>query len=189
LCYNILMARMNIPKRPEQPEATPPAAGEGEVTPADYLKAVRSRLKDGKQKVAFELLQQAAVQFPEDPFILSYYGCLLAVVERKYRTGIETCRKAIALLKKQATFGEEMLYPGFYLNLGRAYLAASKKDDAILAFKKGLQFDHDNSDLLKELRALGVRKPPPVPFLGRTNPINKYIGKLLRATKTKGPSA
>jgi tetratricopeptide (TPR) repeat protein len=179
------MTQNNIPKKSGQPEAPLLKDSEGEVTPADYLKAVKSRLKVGKQKVAFELLQQAAIQFPEDPFILSYYGCLLSVVERKYRTGIETCRKAIALLKKQATFGEEMLYPGFYLNLGRAYLAASKKDDAILAFKKGLQFDNGNGDLLKELRSLGVRKPPPVPFLDRTNPINKYIGKLLRAPKKK----
>lgn len=156
-----------------------------EITPADYLKAVKSRLKSGHQKIAFELLQQAAIQFPEDPFILSYYGCLLAIVDKKYRSGVETCRKAIALLKRQATFGEEMLYPAFYLNLGRAYLAAGRKSDALSAFKKGLQFDNGNNDLLKEMRALGMRKQPPVPFLDRTNPINKYIGKLLRVSEKK----
>jgi tetratricopeptide (TPR) repeat protein len=156
-----------------------------DITPGDYLRAVKSRLKSGNQKVAFELLQQAAIQFPEDPFILSYYGCLLAIVEKKYRSGVEICRKAIALLKRESTFGEEMLYPAFYLNLGRAYLAAGKKTDALSAFNKGLQFDNSNNDLLKEVRALGMRKQPPVPFLGRMNPINKYIGKLLRAKEKK----
>jgi hypothetical protein len=29
------------------------------------------------------------------------------------------------------------------------------------------------------MQKLGVRKKPPVPFLDRSNPINKYIGKLL----------
>jgi len=157
----------------------------GEITAADYLRAVKSRLKSGNQKVAFELLQQAAIQFPNDPFILTYYGCLLAIVDKKYRSGVETCRKAIALLKKASTFGEEMLYPVFYLNLGRAYLAAGKKDDAISAFKKGLQFDSRSGELVKELRALGIRKPPPVPFLDRTNLINKYIGKLLHVAGKK----
>jgi tetratricopeptide (TPR) repeat protein len=164
---------------------TAPGDDVADITPADYLRAVKSRLMSGKQKTAFELLQQATIQFPNDPVILSYYGCLLAIVERKYRGGVETCRKAIVMLKKQASFGEEMLYPVFYLNLGRAYLASGKKNDAISAFKKGLQFDNSNNDLLKDLRALGVRKQPPVPFLDRTNPINKYIGKLLRTKDTK----
>lgn len=179
------MAQNNAPLNSGQPGPLRTPASEEEVTPADYLKAVKSRLHAGKQKVAFELLQEASIQFPEDPFIMSYYGCLMAVVEKKYRTGVEKCRKAIALLKKQSSFGEEMMYPGFYLNLGRAYLAASKKDEAILAFKKGLQYDQHNGELLKELRSLGVRKPPPVPFLGRSNPINKYIGRLLSKPKTK----
>jgi hypothetical protein len=87
------------------------------------------------------------------------------------------------LLKKAETFGEELLYPVFYLNLGRAYLAASKKADAIDALKKGLKYDNGNSDLLKELRGLGLRKPAPVQFLDRSNPINKYIGLILNAQK------
>jgi hypothetical protein len=78
-----------------------------------------------------------------------------------------------------------VLYPVFYLNLGRAYLAAGKKKDAIDAFRKGLQYDNGNSDLRKELRGLGMRKKPPVPFLDRSNPINKYIGMILQKAKNE----
>ncbi|MEJ2695808.1 MAG: tetratricopeptide repeat protein, partial [Candidatus Sulfobium sp.] len=76
-------------------------------------------------------------------------------------------------------FGSDFFYPLFYLNLGRAYLEANKKRDAITAFEKGLLNDPENHDLLSELRKLGTRRKAPVPFIKRSNPINKYIGMLL----------
>jgi tetratricopeptide (TPR) repeat protein len=154
-----------------------------EVTPADYLRLVKAHLRNGKQKDAFRVLQQGSVMYPDDPVILSYYGCLQALVDKKHRSGVDTCKKAIILLKKKRSSGEEVLYPIFYLNLGRAYIAAGKKKDAIDAFEKGLQYDYGNSDLKKELRGLGTRKKPLVPFLDRSNPINKYIGILLHSPK------
>jgi tetratricopeptide (TPR) repeat protein len=148
--------------------------------PGDYLRAVKAHLQRGKQKEAFSLLQQAAFQYPDDPFILSYYGCLQALVDKKYRSGVEKCKLALSMIKKQSSFGEDMLYPVFYLNLGRAYLAAGKKKDALDTFGKGLNHDSGNRDILAELRSLGSRKKAPVPFLDRSNPINKYIGLILR---------
>jgi len=158
---------------------------EPEVKPGEYLRAVKTHLRNGKQKDAYVVLQQAAVQFPNDPVILSYLGCFQSVVDKKYRTGVDTCKKAIALFKKQDSLEKEVLYPLFYLNLGRAYVAAGKKKDAIEVFTTGMKFDNGNSDLLRELRGLGARKNPPVPFLDRSNPINKYIGMILHATSTE----
>lgn len=174
-------------KKPENSGAPAPSDMADEARPADYLRAVKAHLRNSRQKDAFRLLQQAAVRFPDDPVVLSYYGCMQAVVDKKYRSGVETCKRAVALLRKAETFGEETLYPVFYLNLGRAYLAATKKADALDAFKQGLKYDNGNSDLLKELRGFGIRKPAPVQFLDRSNPINKYIGMLLNAPK-KGPA-
>lgn len=153
------------------------------VKPGDYLRAVKAHLRKGNQQAAFALLQQAALQHPDDPFILSYYGCLLAIVDRKYRSGVDTCKQALVLLKRQSSFGEEMLFPVFYLNLGRAYIAAGKKKDALVELNRGLKYDNRNSEILQELRALGMRKQAPVPFLDRSNPINKYIGLILHATR------
>ena len=160
-------------------EPMPPDDPDG-IKPGDYLRAVKAHLRKGNQKAAFTLLQQASIQYPDDPFILSYYGCLQALVDKKYRAGVDKCKQALSMIKKESTFGEDMLYPVFYLNLGRAFLAAGKKNDALDAFKKGLRHDNSNRDILSELRGLGSRKEAPVSFLDRSNPINKYIGLILR---------
>ena len=154
-----------------------------EIKPSEYLRAVKAHLRSGKQKDAFSLLLRASLQFPDEPLILSYYGWLQATVDKKYRSGVESCKRALALFEDKGSSGEHVLYPVFYLNLGKAYLAAGKKKDAINAFNKGLQHDKSNSDLRKELRGLGMRKKPPVSFLDRANPINKYIGMILQKSK------
>ena len=151
--------------------------------PGDYLREVKADLRKGNQKEALGLLQQAALQYPKDPFILSYYGCLQALVDKQYREGIEKCKKALTIIKKESWFGEDMLFPLFYLNLGRAYVAAGKKKDALDAFEKGLKHDNSNPDILMELRGLGPRKKAIVPFLDRSNPINKYVGLILHKVK------
>ena len=154
-----------------------------EIKPSDYLRTVKVHLRSGEQKDAFSLLLRASVQFPDEPLIISYYGCLQAIVDKKYRSGVEACKRAIALFKEKKSSREEVLYPVLYLNLGRAYLAAGKKKDAIDAFHKGLEYDKSNSDLRREFRGLGMRKKPPVPFLDRANPINKYMGLILQKAK------
>jgi tetratricopeptide (TPR) repeat protein len=165
-------------------EPAPPASQEI-VKPGAYLRAVKAHLRKGNQKAAFSLLQRASIQYPEDPVILSYYGCFQAIVDRKYRAGVENCKKALSLLKKESSFGEETLYPVFFLNLGRAYIAAGKKKEALVELTRGLKYDNRNSEILQELRTLGMRKKAPVPFLDRSNPINKYIGLILHTTKKR----
>jgi tetratricopeptide (TPR) repeat protein len=152
----------------------------GIIRPGEYLRQVKAHLRNGSQKEAFSLLQQASVEYPDDPFILSYYGCLQALVDKKYRAGVDKCKQAISLLKRESSFGEDMLYPAFLLNLGRAYVAAGRKKDALDTFEKGLKYDSNNRDIQMELRALGSRKKALLPFLDRSNPINKYIGLILR---------
>lgn len=177
------MKEHNDRKKPEGAGESAPTSPPEEMKPSNYLRAVKVHLRSGKQKEAFSLLLRATLQFPDEPLILSYYGYLQAIVDKKYRSGVEVCKKAIALFKAKKSPGEDVLFPVFYLNLGRSYLAAGKKKDAIDAFHKGLQYDKSNSDLRKELRGMGMRKKPPVPFLDRANPINKYIGMVLQKAK------
>lgn len=157
-----------------------------EIKPAAYLRAMKVHLRNGNPKEAFCLLQQASVRFPQEPPILSFYGCLQALVDKKYRSGVETCKKAIMLLKGKTLAEKEALYPVFYLNLGKAYLAAGKKRDAIVAFQEGLKHDNSHYELTRELRGMGVRKPPAVTFLARSNPINKYMGLFLNKKSETG---
>jgi tetratricopeptide (TPR) repeat protein len=152
-------------------------------TTAEYLEEVKELLKGKNKRSAFRLLSEAVEHHPEDPFILSYYGCLDAIANKNFREGIDACLLAIETLKKKVPFSEDFLFPVFYLNLGRAYIAAGKKQEAMDAFNKGLAVDGQNKDILWEVRKLGVRRVPPVPFLKRSNPINRYIGLMLHALK------
>jgi tetratricopeptide (TPR) repeat protein len=66
-----------------------------------------------------------------------------------------------------------------YLILGRLHVLGGQKKAAIRVFNLGLRAER-NLRLIDELAALGVRRPPPLPFLPRENFINKQLGLLLR---------
>jgi len=181
------MDKRDEPKKQTTNGEIAPCVPVAEVTLRDYVRQVKLHLSRGRQKEAFALLREARVHFPDDPFILSYFGCLQAQVDKRYRSGIEACIKALAAVKQGSSLGEEKLLPLFYLNLGKAYVATGKKKDALETFNKGLKHDIMNRDLQREVQALGRRAAAPVPFLDRSNPINKYVGKILRKqSKTEG---
>ena len=146
---------------------------------SDYFAEAQQLLRRGGGAEALETLRGALAHYPGDPFLLSYYGCLIAVVENNPSEGIRICEESIRTLDTAMPFGTEFFYPVFYLNLGRAYLKGRRKADAIKAFQQGLKHDPDNRDIGGELQKIGSRRKLPVPFLDRSNPINKYIGKLL----------
>ena len=148
-------------------------------TPSNYLKEVKDFLQRRNTKSALELLTYGLKQYPDEPFLLSYYGCLESIVHKNYSYGIDTCKRAIELLNEKMPFGQDFFYPIFYLNLGRAYLSSDDKKRAFEALQKGLSYDKDNKDILWEMTKLGKRKKPVIPYLKRTNPLNKYIGRIL----------
>jgi len=152
-------------------------------TTSDYLEDVKDMLRGKNKRSALRLLNEALERYPDDPFLLSYYGCLEAIANKNYSFGIDTCLVAIENLRKKVPFGEECFYPVFYLNLGRAYLAADRKREALDAFQKGVASDAKDKELNWEIKKLGVRRKPPMPFLNRANPINKYLGMMLHSLK------
>ena len=146
---------------------------------SEYFEDVKQLLRKGSGKEALKTLREALEKFPGDLFFLSYYGCLVAVSENNAKEGIRICKEALAKFKISSAVGSEFFYPIFYLNLGRACLKGGSKTEAVSAFQDGLKHDPENHDLLWEIKKLGKRKQPPVPFLDRGNPVNKYIGKLI----------
>lgn len=151
---------------------------------SDYLEEIKTLLQRKNHMSALKLLSTALDDYPNDPFLLSYYGCLDAILNKNYKQGIDTCLKALEKLKGKIPFGQEFFFPVFYLNLGRTYLAAGNKKEAFDAFYKGLTYDHENKDLLREIKKLGMRRKPVVRFLPRSHPINKYVGMLLHKLKS-----
>jgi tetratricopeptide (TPR) repeat protein len=146
---------------------------------SEYFKEANAMLQAGREVDALTTMQEGVNAYPGDPFLLSYYGCLVAVVDRRPTDGVKLCKQALARLRHSLPFGNDMFYPVFYLNLGRAYLVADNRKDAIQSLKRGLSIDPKNRDLLDELKKLGVRKKPTVAFLERSHPINRWIGILL----------
>lgn len=144
----------------------------------EYVKEMNGLLKKKDSKSALNTVRQAVANYPSDPFFLSYLGYLTAQVERRGKEGYTFCENAISLMRKTISEDKEVFYPILYLNLGRAYVLGGKKPEAIKAFKDGLKYDARNGDIRWELARLGIRRPPVLPFLSRSNPINKYLGKL-----------
>lgn len=157
---------------------------------ADYLIEIRKLIEKKEFELALSLAEEKLEVQPKDPFLLSYVGYLGCAARKDYRNGIQTCKNAIDILKRRMPFGQDYFYPIFYVNLGKAYLAAGRRKDAVETFRKGLAMDRENKELISILEGLGLRREPLVPFLERSNAVNKYLGRMLSGLQKKPtPSA
>jgi tetratricopeptide (TPR) repeat protein len=143
------------------------------------LEEVRCLIKSRNYREALKILEEALIGHPFNPFLLSYHGWMIAAVCRDYDRGTDICKDALDLFKADEPAGFESFSPFFYLNLGRSYSAAGDKRNAVQAWRKGLDADPDNSDLLAEIIGIGKRRKPMIPFLKRSNAVNKFAGKVL----------
>lgn len=114
-------------------------------------------------------LFEKAVQRDEKPAYCSYLALCIAKERGQFQLAVTLCEKAKA---------REPQNPVHYLNLGKVYLYAGKKDDAIRTFREGLSREKDQA-IIDELNKLGTRKPPVISFLKRSNPVNRFLGTLL----------
>jgi tetratricopeptide (TPR) repeat protein len=113
---------------------------------------------------------EKAVQGEEKPAYCCYLALCLAKERGQFQLAVTLCEKAKA---------REPHNPLHYLNLGRIYLYAGKKDDAIRTFREGLRHEKDQA-IIDELDKLGTRKPPVITFLKRSNPVNRFLGAALK---------
>ena len=111
------------------------------------------------------------------PEILSSYGYSLAMGENGVDEGTLLCIRALKL---------EPDNPAFYLNLGRIYRKAGKKASAIKILRRGLMSDKRNKEIHFELERLGIRRRPIIPFLSRSHPLNRFLGKITSRLSKKG---
>jgi tetratricopeptide (TPR) repeat protein len=112
---------------------------------------------------------EAANRLEHSSIVASYLAYCLAVNRTAFDEAITLGREALA---------EEPNNPVFCLNLGRVYLLAGQKDEAIKTLRQGLVFCRDEQ-IIAELNAMGTRKRSVVPWLHRNHPLNKYLGLLL----------
>lgn len=132
----------------------------GEKKHGDALIAIKMAIKKGGYENEVEV----------PPLYLSYLGLVTALAEKRYRNGATICEKAIK---------REFYNPVFYLNLGKVYVAGGYKTKAIDAFYNGLKIDGQHDEIIAEIKKMGFRRKPVIPFLTRTHVLNKYLGLLL----------
>jgi predicted Zn-dependent protease len=151
---------------------------------ARLAEEMKMHLGKDRRKAALDIANEALQHFPEDPFFLSHFGYLTAVVEKKKKEGCIICENAIKGMAKTTSEDKDFFYPILYLNLGKAYLACNQRKAALEAFREGLKYDSKHRELQSNVAKLGLRKDPVIPFLDRSNPINKYLGILRHKVQT-----
>ena len=123
---------------------------------------------DTKEYAKAHRYLQAALARERTPDHLSQYALALAAHTREIEPSIALCQEAV---KKEPKNSEH------FLRLGTVYLVAGRKKEAIRIFRLGLRVGK-NPTIVRWLQVLGDRKKPLFPFLSRTNPLNKYLGKI-----------
>ena len=106
----------------------------------------------------------------------SYLGFGVARFERRYRDGITLCKHAVK---------REFYQPENYLNLARTYMLIHDRSAAFDAVARGLQVDSNHEGLQAVRQELGVRRPPVLPFLDRSNPVNRLLGQIRHALRPR----
>jgi tetratricopeptide (TPR) repeat protein len=119
----------------------------------------RTALEQFRKLVAIERL----------PIYCSNLAFCLAKEKQEFRLAVSLCNEAIKKEPKNSAH---------FLNLARVYLLAGQKNDAIRFLRMGLRYER-NREIVAELERLGARKPPPLPFLKREHPMNRYLGIIM----------
>lgn len=125
-------------------------------------------LEEGKSLSALTCFEKA-YETGREPVYSSYFGFCIAKERGQVQKGMLLCRGA---LDKEPENGVH------FLNLGRILLLAGNKEEALDTLRKGLGHG-PNEEILGLLDSIGRRSRPPIPYLSRDNPINKYLGKML----------
>jgi tetratricopeptide (TPR) repeat protein len=160
------------PRLPRPPLPTPTHAPQHQPFAAAELGKI---LDDGRAlleqdaKAAHQIFEKAYRRNLNDPRVLSNYGLTLVLIEGDRQRGIRFCEEAV----RRGPATTEML-----VNLARALVVTRNKEQAVRALRKAMELSPDDPRVTAEFATLGLRRPPPIPWLPRNFFLNKWIGKL-----------
>jgi tetratricopeptide (TPR) repeat protein len=132
---------------------------------AEYFGKGIEALRHNHLFLARTCFEQAAVE-GRDPTSCSYLAWCRAKTRGEYVEAVALAEDAMA---------SERENPVHYLNLGRIHLLAGNREQAIAVFRQGIPFD-TWGEIARELEQLGSRKPPVIPSLKRSHPLNRFLG-------------
>jgi tetratricopeptide (TPR) repeat protein len=134
----------------------------------DLADAGRYRDALGFFSGAIEIDKTTKYGRPIEPRYLSSYGLCLGLTRANVRKALECCRTAIR---------KEPHNPDFWWNLGQVALVVGKRGEAHKVLQRGLAVDPGHEGIHRDLKRMGVRRPPVLTFLARENPLNIVLGR------------
>ena len=142
----------------------------------DEFELGKAYIREGNYKEAAHYFRKALLYYKDNPnqtpgVLLSGYGVATALGEKNLKEGILFCKKSL---------NRKDLAPDYYLNLSDLYLRNRQKKEAYRVLEEGLKKFKNHPRILVKIKEFGVRKRPPIPLLGRSHPVNKVLGKILR---------
>jgi tetratricopeptide (TPR) repeat protein len=126
-------------------------------------------LSNGHVYLALVCFEQA-MNLEKSPIYASHLAFCLAKARGQFREAMALCTEALEKDPHNSIH---------YLNMGRIYLLAGKREKALQVLRQGMQYDHNN-EIFQELEKMGTRRPPVISSLRREHPLNKYCGILLK---------
>jgi len=132
------------------------------------LKQITEAIDSGSYDLAIMYIDQAP-ESVDVPIVISYRAYCMAKGQGRIRDAIALCRDTIQ---------RDQYDPRHYLILGRLLLLSGQKTQAIKIFRAGLKHGR-NSDIIQELKDIGLRKTPAFSTIERGHPLNRIAGKLL----------
>ncbi len=135
---------------------------------AQQLEEIAASMVCKDYVTAFANLQKVPLQ-SRTPLVLSALALCMAEVKGAGKSVVNLCHEAIKKDPKN---------PEHYYRQGRILFLAGRKKDAIWVLRMGLRYGKHRG-IIEALGAMGVRRSPPLGFLPRSNPLNKYLGILL----------
>lgn len=105
----------------------------------------------------------------------SYLGHGLARESKLYLEGLSLCEYGMKV---------GVCEPENYLNMAKTLLLMNQRRKALGILNRGLALSPDHSSLVETRISLGVRRSPVVSFLGRSNLINRLLGRVRHALRS-----
>jgi hypothetical protein len=103
----------------------------------------------------------------EAGLFLSYLGCGVARTHGQTAEGLALCEQAVKV---------EFYQPDNWANLAEVLLMCGRRVEAVNAIEQGMDIDSRFGRLQEIHQKLGRRRPPVIPFLARSNPLNHLLG-------------
>lgn len=123
----------------------------------------------GDYRRCLHLLRELGEEFQTDPLVAAFTGASRALALGEVRNGLNACVTAVR---------RGFFLPDVYCALGVVLLRTGDRAKAFAAFKRGLAVDPAHAELRARTRAMGLRRPPVIPLLGRRHPLNRVLGRI-----------